>query len=279
MSGCQSLRDDTLRSRARFCDKIYPSSPSGRLLGSVLFGREESPFKNIQGRPVPLREVVLLHRQSREVVMGLPLWSGRSVVRLSDLPALGCSVWKHLFCVRWSARHRSYSRPCRSLDEIGSLLRRPPAVVVPANSEGFLSGDRSVHREVRMTRPAEVSIDTKDTGAEPPTSITVRFDRLAIITAFSSSKATLQTASAGWLSSRTSWPVSTLQTLTRPSLPPLKIRLSSNCRLVTLLSCAARRCIAEFVLSDQTRTEPSEPPAISVSWIQWRNKGVTRTYR
>lgn len=60
------------------------------------------------------------------------------------------------------------------------------------------------------------------------TSMMVRSARLAMITAFSSSKATLQTACAGVLSSRTSWPVRRSHTLTRPSLPPLTTRVSSN---------------------------------------------------
>ena len=92
----------------------------------------------------------------------------------------------------------------------------------------------------------------------------VLFDRLAITTHFSSSNATLHTASAGAVSSLTNCPVFRSQTLTLPSLPPLTTRVSSNCKLVTLLSCAASRCIGAIFSNDQTRTEPSEPPVTKV---------------
>jgi len=97
-------------------------------------------------------------------------------------------------------------------------------------------------------------------GAKLHTSITVRCPLFAITTAFSSSNTTLQTASAGWLSSRMRVPVLRSHTLTRPSEPPDIMRDSLNWRDVTLLSCAARRWIGERVSRDQTRTEPSEPP-------------------
>ena len=96
------------------------------------------------------------------------------------------------------------------------------------------------------------------------TSIIVLFNRLAIITHFSSSNATLQTASAGDESSRTSWPLLRSHTLTLPSLPPLTTRVSSNCNDVTLLSWAANRWIGAIFSNDHTRTEPSEPPVTSV---------------
>jgi hypothetical protein len=96
------------------------------------------------------------------------------------------------------------------------------------------------------------------------TSIIVLLLRLAITTHFSSSNATLQTASAGAVNSLTSCPVFKSQTLTLPSLPPLTTLVSSNWSEVTLLSCAANLCIGAIFSNDQTRTEPSEPPVTKV---------------
>lgn len=78
-------------------------------------------------------------------------------------------------------------------------------------------------------------------GENDHTSMIVLPPLAAMMTAFSSSKTTRHTASAGELSSRTSVPFLRSQTLTRPSDPPLTMRVLSNCRLVTLLSCAANR--------------------------------------
>ena len=129
----------------------------------------------------------------------------------------------------------------------------------------------NVRQVERMTTPSTMSVQECEVP-EPEgrlTSITVLFARLAMITHFSSSKATLHTDSAGWLSSRTSWPVFRLQILTRPSLPPLTIRTPSNCRLVTLLSCAANRWTGALAERDHTRTDPSEPPLTRVSPRIW----------
>lgn len=113
-------------------------------------------------------------------------------------------------------------------------------------------------------------------GAKSHTSIVVRLPRLAMTTHRSLSNATRHTASAGWLSSRISMPVVRSQILTRPSLPPLTIRLSSNWREVTLLSCAASRWIGELEMRDQTRTDPSDPPVTSVEEriCSWPTKEV-----
>jgi hypothetical protein len=120
----------------------------------------------------------------------------------------------------------------------------------------------------RRTRPIYTSVISKRVGGGGgvggQTSMIVRFDRLAMTTHFSSSNATLHTASAGAVSSRTNCPVLRSQTLTRPSLPPLTTRVSSNCRLVTLLSCAANRCIGAIFSNDQTLTDPSDPPVTKV---------------
>lgn len=96
------------------------------------------------------------------------------------------------------------------------------------------------------------------------TSIIVLVPLMAKITAFSSSNATLHTASAGLESSLTNVPVLRSHTLTLPSLPPLTMRVSSNCSEVTLLSCAASRCTHAFFSKLQTLTDPSEPPVTSV---------------
>lgn len=80
----------------------------------------------------------------------------------------------------------------------------------------------------RTTRPADNQFQLTPTEMQPLTSITMRPDLLAIMTAFSSSNAILQTDSAGFDSSRSNWPVCKFQTLARPSLPPLTIRVLSN---------------------------------------------------
>lgn len=65
-------------------------------------------------------------------------------------------------------------------------------------------------------------------GAKFQTSMTVLCPLFAITTAFSSSNTTLQTASAGWLSSRIRVPLLRSQTFTRPSEPPEMMRESLN---------------------------------------------------
>jgi hypothetical protein len=116
----------------------------------------------------------------------------------------------------------------------------------------------------RKTIPGFVSGEMGNRSGEELASIIVLLERLAMTTHFSSSNATRHTASAGAVSSLTNCPVFRSQTLTLPSLPPLTTRVSSNCKLVTLLSCAARRCIGAIFSKDQTRTEPSEPPVTKV---------------
>ena len=108
-----------------------------------------------------------------------------------------------------------------------------------------------------------MSDEVKIFRARGLTSIITRLPRFATATHFSSSNTTLQTDSAV-ISSRTGWPVLTSHTLTRPSLPPLTTRVSSNWRLVTLLSWAASRCIGHIFSRDHTLTDPSEPPVTSV---------------
>jgi hypothetical protein len=97
-----------------------------------------------------------------------------------------------------------------------------------------------------MTIPIRTTLDLRHITDLSPvlTSITVLPFRLAMMTHFSSSKTTLQTASAGWLSSLTRVPFFRSQTFTRPSLPPDTILELSNCNEVTELSWAASLWIA-----------------------------------
>lgn len=118
--------------------------------------------------------------------------------------------------------------------------------------------------EKKIIPSVGLSASTMQRGRRQQTSIIVLEVRIAKITAFSSSNATLHTASAGLESSQTRRPVRRSQTLTRPSLPPLTMRVSSNCSEVTLLSWAARRWTHAFLSRLHTRTEPSDPPVTSV---------------
>ena len=145
-------------------------------------------------------------------------------------------------CPRPASRSRSRipDSPTRTRSAVGPGLAHRRASV----SEATSTPRRVAPLEERMTTPAswvsECSLDVRvDCGRL--TSMTVRPFFSAIATHFSSSKATRQTASPWVTSSRTRWPVLRSQTLTRPSLPPLTILVSSNCKLVTLLSWAARR--------------------------------------
>lgn len=176
---------------------------------------------------------------------------------------------------RLTGRHRSCRRPwCQDLP--------PPNKVSPEWSGGNrpLKGGlvtvqqvfevekavfRKTHlREGRTTRPSSFVRKVQlDNVKDSLTSIMTLLPLFATATHFSSSNTTLQTDSAV-ISSRTRWPVFTSQTLTLPSLPPLTTRVSSNCRLVTLLSCAASRWIGHIFSRDQTLTDPSEPPVTSV---------------
>lgn len=144
---------------------------------------------------------------------------------------------------------------------VDSNLRRAPA------AEAIAGGRRASPQVVKRTKPVTCQLSALALSGchHHLTSITVRPCLKARATHFSSSNATLQTASPCAMSSRTRCPVLRSQIFTRPSLPPLTTRVSSNCKLVTLLSCAARRWIGVIFSNDHTRTDPSDPPVTRVS--------------